>query len=90
MPKPHPTRTYKSKARRSPAVAVALRSLGTRVQKLRNERELSQEEAAHRAKLDPKHLQAIEGGRVNVTVASLLGIARCLKVSLSELFEDVR
>ena len=89
MPKPHPKSTYKSRARRSRTVDVALKSLGRRVQKLRDDQDLTQEEAAGRAKIDPKHFQAIEAGRVNVTVASLLGIARCLKVTLSELFEGV-
>lgn len=56
---------------------------------LRQERGLTQEEAASRAALDAKHFQAIEGGRTNTTVASLVGIARALEVSLSQLFEGV-
>jgi transcriptional regulator with XRE-family HTH domain len=45
--------------------------------------------AAERAKLDYKHYQAIEGGNSNVTVASLIGIARSLKVELAKLFDGV-
>jgi hypothetical protein len=44
---------------------------------------------AEHALLDPSHLQAIEGGRTNATIASLIGIAGPLKVSLSKLFESV-
>ncbi|HWO25778.1 MAG TPA: helix-turn-helix transcriptional regulator [Kofleriaceae bacterium] len=65
-----------------------MKRLGTRVRALRRDRELTQEEAAEIAKLDEKHWQDIEGARTNPTVATLVGIARALKVSLSELFES--
>jgi transcriptional regulator with XRE-family HTH domain len=41
------------------------------VRRLRREKGLSQEGAAERAALDPKHYQAIEAGRTNVKVADL-------------------
>jgi transcriptional regulator with XRE-family HTH domain len=69
-------------------VAGALKRLGTRVRTLRRDRELTQEEAAEAAKLDEKHWQDIEGARTNPTVATLVGIARALKVTLSELFDN--
>jgi transcriptional regulator with XRE-family HTH domain len=68
-------------------VATALNRLGKRVRTLRLDREMTQEEAAEIAKLDEKHWQDIEGARTNPTVATLVGIARALKVTLSELFE---
>ena len=68
-------------------MARALNRLGKRIRKLRLERELTQEAAAEIAKLDEKHWQDIEGARTNPTVATLVGIARALKVTLSELFE---
>jgi len=68
-------------------VATALNRLGKRVRALRLDRELTQEAAAEIAKLDEKHWQDIEGARTNPTVATLVGIARALKVTLSELFE---
>jgi transcriptional regulator with XRE-family HTH domain len=68
-------------------VATALNRLGKRVRSLRLHRELTQEGAAEIAKLDEKHWQDIEGSRTNPTVATLVGIARALKVTLSELFE---
>jgi transcriptional regulator with XRE-family HTH domain len=71
-------------------VARALSRLGKRVRALRLERKLTQEAAAEIAKLDEKHWQDIEGARTNPTVATLVGIARALKVTISELFEHKR
>jgi DNA-binding XRE family transcriptional regulator len=79
--------TWRSSARDAPGVSRALSRLGKRVRELRSERELTQEQAAEIAKLDEKHWQDIEGARTNPTVATLAGIARALKVTLSELFE---
>lgn len=81
--------SWRSAARGSPRVASALGRLGRRVRRLRNDRGLTQEDAADRASLDPKHFQAIEAGKINVTVASLVGIAKALGVTLAELFENV-
>jgi transcriptional regulator with XRE-family HTH domain len=68
-------------------VARALNRLGKRIHALRSKRELTQEAAAEIAKLDGKHWQDIEGARTNPTVATLVGVARALKVTLPELFE---
>lgn len=54
---------------------------------MRLEKEHTQERVAELALLDPKHYQEIEAGRINVTLASLLGIARALRVKLSAMFE---
>lgn len=59
------------------------------MRRLRREKGLSQEGAAERAALDPKHYQAIEAGRTNVTFASLLGIARALGVKVADLTKGV-
>jgi DNA-binding XRE family transcriptional regulator len=80
---------WRSPSRGAPGVATALVRLGKRIRALRCERGLTQEEAAHRATLDAKHLQAIESGRINVTFASLVGIARSLGVAVAALFETV-
>jgi transcriptional regulator with XRE-family HTH domain len=69
-------------------VARALNRLGKRVRALRLERKLTQEGAAEIAKLDEKHWQDIEGARTNPTVATLVGIARALKVTIADLFEQ--
>jgi transcriptional regulator with XRE-family HTH domain len=80
---------WRSAARRSPRLDVVLRRLGRRVRVLRAALELSQEEVAGRAEIDAKHFQEIEAGRVNVTMASLVGLARALGTSLSKLLEGV-
>jgi DNA-binding XRE family transcriptional regulator len=82
------TGTWRSSARDAPGVARALSRLGKRVRALRLERKLTQEQASEIAKLDEKHWQDIEGARTNPTVATLVGIARALKVTVSELFEQ--
>jgi transcriptional regulator with XRE-family HTH domain len=64
-----------------------LNRLGKRVRTLRLARDLTQEQAAEIAKLDEKHWQDIEGARTNPTVATLVGIARALEVTLAELFD---
>lgn len=68
-------------------MGAALSRLAKRVRARRQELSLTQEQAAEVAKLDEKHWQDIEGARTNPTVATLVGIARALELSLSELFE---
>jgi transcriptional regulator with XRE-family HTH domain len=80
--------TWRSSARDAPGVSRALNRLGKRVRALRLERGLTQEAAAETAKLDAKHWQDIEGARTNPTVATLVGVARALKVPLAGLFEQ--
>ena len=82
-------RTWRSSARAAPGVDRALKRLAKRVRELRAQRGITQEEAAARAQLDPKHIQDVEHGRTNPTVATLVGVARALGVSMSELFRDV-
>jgi len=41
------------------------------------------------ARIDWKHLQVIEQGKTNTTVATLVGIARALDVPLCDLFQSV-
>ena len=80
---------WRSAARSSPHLRSALSKLGKRLRSLRTERALTQEQIAEGAHLDAKHYQAIESGRTNVTMASLVGIARSLGVPLTQLFRGV-
>jgi transcriptional regulator with XRE-family HTH domain len=81
-------RKWRSDARASPEVDKALRRLGRQIRALRISAGLTQEITAERARLDYKHFQGIEAGRSNVTVASLVGIAKALRVKLTVLFES--
>ena len=56
---------------------------------LRLRKRLTQEALAAAAQLDEKHLQTIESGKSNVTLASLVGIARALDVPLALLFKGM-
>lgn len=80
---------WRSDARRSPQLRAVLRRFGRRVKALRRELGLTQERAAELAGLDARHLQAIEAGESNVTMATLHGLAKILGVSLAGLMEDV-
>ena len=77
---------WRSTARSSAAVPIALGLLGRRIRTIREKLSLSQRTAAARAELDPKHWQVIEQGGTNPTLASLIAISRALKVSLKDLF----
>lgn len=79
---------WRSEARSDPAAVKALVRLGKRIRAIRQEQELSLEEAAEGAKLSPQHLLDIEHGRTNPTVTSLFGIARALDASLRDLFDE--
>lgn len=92
---PRPTRARQSQrapsrssARSASGVTTALTLLGARVRALRAGRALTQEQAAARGKLDQAHWRAIEAGHTNPTVATLVGIARALKVDITDLFTD--
>ncbi|MGO8858173.1 MAG: helix-turn-helix domain-containing protein [Steroidobacteraceae bacterium] len=63
-----------------------LRSLGAEVRERRKQRDLSQEELAHRAGIHPNVVGRLERGRENVTVLTLFAIAVKLNLSLAELF----
>jgi DNA-binding XRE family transcriptional regulator len=82
-------RSYRSEARLSPKLQGALRKLGARVRELRQVCDFTQEELAGRAGLDPKHLQEIEAGKSNATMATVIGIADAVGISLTELFKGV-
>jgi transcriptional regulator with XRE-family HTH domain len=82
-------RPSRSAARGSRATTQLLRKLGVRLRALREAKGLTQESAADAAQLDAKHLQDIEYGRTNPTVASLSGLAQAYGVTLSQLFEGV-
>ena len=72
------------------ALERAERALGARLRELRRDARLSQEAAAERAHLSPKHLRRLERGQANATMASLLACARAYGVTLADLFGERR
>ncbi len=80
---------WRSEARSRPDLPPTLAKLGRRVRELRAARQLTQEELARRAQLDPKHVQTIEAGDSNLTVSTLLGLANALGCTVSDLFRGI-
>jgi transcriptional regulator with XRE-family HTH domain len=66
----------------SPADKQLLREVGARVRAARVTADLTQEEAAARAKIDPKRWQRLEAGVVNPTIRTLGRAADALGTSL--------
>lgn len=60
--------------------------LGSHLRLLRNEADLTQEQAAAQVGIGWRHLQKIEAGEVNVSLRTLFLLARAYGVNLSALF----
>ncbi len=73
-----------------PALRKALRrskaALGKRLLELRREHGWSQEHAAEKAGLHAKHVQRMEAGNANPTLASIVALAVAYGVGLDALF----
>ncbi|MCH8824789.1 MAG: helix-turn-helix transcriptional regulator [Planctomycetes bacterium] len=70
-----------------PKKQLALRKrLGRAVRKLRKDLDISQEELGARASLDRTYISDIERGKRNPSLDIIAGIAKSLKVELSQLF----
>ncbi len=78
-------RRWRSRARSDPALRGVLAVLGRNIRVRREALGITQADAAERADLDAKHLQAVERGRSNVTAATLLAIARALETTPARL-----
>ena len=69
------------------AIGRAQKRLGLRLRQVREERGLTQEQAAERAAIHAKHLGVIEGGKANATFGTLVALAYAYEVSLSAFFD---
>jgi transcriptional regulator with XRE-family HTH domain len=67
----------------------AAQALGEQVRQLRESRALTLEQASAQMDVDLKHLQKVEGGKLNVTLVTLLRVADGLHVAPAALFERV-
>lgn len=72
--------------RQSQQFTRAAHQLGRRIRELREKRSWTLEAAAERMQLDLKHLQKIEAGSLNVTLVTLVRIAKGLDESIQSLF----
>lgn len=71
-----------------PTADPFLKSLGTRIKRLRAKKGLSQEALADLARLDRSYMSGIERGVRNVSVLNLRKVARALGVPLVSLFDS--
>ncbi len=68
------------------ALPKVLRILGVNIRQFRVAAGLTQESAAERADIEPRHWQKLEAGEVNVTVNTLVAVAGALDVEIAALF----
>jgi transcriptional regulator with XRE-family HTH domain len=66
------------------------RRLGARLRAMREERALTQEQAAEKIGLHSNHLQRLERGTANVTLATLVALSLAYHVAVQSLFEEPR
>lgn len=69
-------------------MATKYDKLGTRIKQLRKELNLTQEQLAEKAKVEPRSIIEIEAGKRNPTLKTISNIAKSLKVSVGTLLED--
>jgi transcriptional regulator with XRE-family HTH domain len=65
-----------------------LKRFGERVRQLRKQKDISQEELAHRAGLHRTYIGMIERAEKNITLLNIEKIANALEISTSELIDD--
>jgi len=61
--------------------------VGRNLQRLRRDRELTQEELAHKAEIHQTYLSGVEVGKRNPSILVLDRIVKALGVDISQLFE---
>ena len=64
-----------------------LKIIGRNIARLRKEQGLTQEDLCGLAEIDRSYLSEIENGKMNVTIKSLVQIAKSLKCNLSDLVQ---
>ena len=62
---------------------------GERVRDLRKQKDISQEDLAHKADLHITYIGMIERAEKNLTLLNIERIAKALEISISELFKDL-
>ncbi|MAG59625.1 transcriptional regulator [Candidatus Woesebacteria bacterium] len=68
-------------------MAKISQKLRERIRKLRKQRGLTQEALAELARMDPKSVIEIEGGKRNPTLKTVTKVASSLRVKLSQLLD---
>jgi transcriptional regulator with XRE-family HTH domain len=66
------------------------KAIGQSVSRHRKAAGMSQETLAHEGEIERSRISKIETGRVNVSLMTLATICYCLKITLAELFVDIK
>lgn len=67
------------------------KNLGNRIKEIRlNKMKLSQEKFAMQIDMDRTYLASVEAGKRNISIDNLEKIANGFRISLSELFKDLK
>lgn len=67
-----------------------LEIIGKNIAKLRKDKGITQEDLSGMAEVDRGFISNIESGKVNVSIKTLVVIAKCLETSLAELVVESR
>ena len=68
-------------------MAQISKTLGRNIKQIRLRRKMSQGDICRAIDMDRSYMSAIEGGKVNVTIAIVEKLARALNVSVDELLK---
>lgn len=68
-------------------MAQISKTLGQNIKRIRERKKMSQGDICRAIDMDRSYMSAIEGGKVNVTIAIVEKIARALDVSVDELLK---
>lgn len=69
-------------------MVFSLTDFGHRVRSLRRAQGLTQEQLAEAADLNPRTVQKIEAGKINIVLTTLLRLQAALRCSVGDLFDD--
>ena len=72
-----------------PVPELSLKKFGANVRARRDAKDLSQEKLAELADLDRTYVSSVERGLRNISIISVLRLAKALKTSASELCEGI-
>lgn len=64
-----------------------IKKFGNRVKKIRLSKNLTQEQVAWEAGIEPMQVSRIERGIINTSLSHILTLAKALKINPSELFD---
>lgn len=60
---------------------------GKRIQKIRNEKNLSQQDLAAKCNFEKSNMSRLEAGRANATLSTLEIVPKALEINIIELFK---